>query len=99
MAEKVIELANAATEPALVLVHDYQLYLVPRLVREAVPNALIQHFIHVPWPTPQYWKVLPKHMRSDPRRRAGLRRHRLPVQPRRAQLPPDVCGEPRPAGR
>src|SRR5438094_9971885 len=64
MAEKVIELANAATEPALVLVHDYQLYLVPRLVREAVPNALIQHFIHVPWPTPQYWKVLPKHMRD-----------------------------------
>ena len=64
MAEKVIELANGATEPALVLVHDYQLYLVPRLVREAVPNALIQHFIHVPWPTPQYWKVLPKHMRD-----------------------------------
>src|SRR5256886_12067292 len=30
------------------------------------------------------------HARPDPRRRAGLRRHRLPVQPRRAQLPPDV---------
>src|SRR6266581_1674108 len=64
MAEKVIELAQKAPNPPLVLVHDYQLYLVPRLVREAVPNALIQHFIHVPWPTPQYWKVLPQHMRD-----------------------------------
>jgi trehalose 6-phosphate synthase len=64
MAEKVIELAQAAPHPALVLVHDYQLYLVPRIVREAVPRALIQHFVHVPWPTPQYWKVLPKHMRD-----------------------------------
>ncbi|HEX2645832.1 MAG TPA: trehalose-6-phosphate synthase, partial [Candidatus Dormibacteraeota bacterium] len=64
MAAKVIELARAASEPPLVLVHDYQLYLVPRLVREALPNALIQHFTHVPWATPQYWKVLPRYMRD-----------------------------------
>jgi trehalose 6-phosphate synthase len=64
MAEKVIELAHDAPQPPLVLVHDYQLYLVPRIVREALPNAIIQHFIHVPWPTAQYWKVLPKHMRD-----------------------------------
>jgi len=64
MAEKVIELAHTAADPPMVLVHDYQLYLVPRLIREAIPSALIQHFIHVPWPTPQYWKVLPKHMRD-----------------------------------
>ncbi len=48
----------------LVLVHDYQLYLVPKIVREQLPGAIIQHFIHIPWPTPQYWKVLPKEMRS-----------------------------------
>jgi len=64
MAQRVIELAKAAPDPSLVLVHDYQLYLVPKLVREALPNALIQHFVHVPWPTAQYWKVLPKHMRD-----------------------------------
>ena len=64
MAEKVIELAHAAGLPPLVLVHDYQLYLVPRIVRDALPNAIVQHFIHVPWPTPQYWKVLPRHMRD-----------------------------------
>jgi len=64
MAAKVIEVARAASGRPLVLVHDYQLYLVPRIVREALPSAVIQHFVHVPWPTPQYWKVLPKHMRD-----------------------------------
>jgi len=26
-------------------------YLVPKLVRELVPGAIIQHFVHIPWPT------------------------------------------------
>jgi trehalose 6-phosphate synthase len=64
MAAKVVEVARAAGRRPLVLVHDYQLYLVPRLVRQELPSAVIQHFVHVPWPTPQYWKVLPKHMRD-----------------------------------
>jgi trehalose 6-phosphate synthase len=64
MAAKAIEVARAARSRPVVLVHDYQLYLVPRLVRRAVPSAIIQHFVHVPWPTPQYWKVLPKEMRD-----------------------------------
>ena len=64
MAEKVIAVARAASQPALVLVEDYQLYLVGRIVRAALPDAIVQHFIHVPWPTPQYWKVLPMHMRD-----------------------------------
>jgi trehalose 6-phosphate synthase len=64
MADKVIEVARAAHRPATVLVHDYQLYLMPQLVRKALPDAVIQHFVHVPWPTPQYWKVLPSNMRD-----------------------------------
>ncbi len=65
VAAKVIEVAHAAPHhPVLALVHDYQLYLVPRMVREALPGAVVQHFVHVPWPTSQYWKVLPKHMRD-----------------------------------
>lgn len=64
MAEKVIELARAVDRPVLVLIQDYQLYLVGRIVRDVLPDAIIQHFIHVPWATPQYWKVLPKHMRD-----------------------------------
>ncbi len=63
-AAKVVEVARANKGHPLVLVHDYQLYLVPRLVRKELPSAVIQHFVHVPWPTPQYWKVLPKEMRD-----------------------------------
>ena len=64
VAERVIEVGAHVPNRPLVLVHDYQLYLVPKLVRENLPGAIIQHFIHIPWPTPQYWKVLPREMRS-----------------------------------
>src|SRR5216684_4212640 len=64
VAQKVVEVARHLPHRPLVLVHDYQLYLVPKLVREHLPGAIVQHFIHIPWPTPQYWKVLPKEMRS-----------------------------------
>jgi trehalose 6-phosphate synthase len=64
MAAKVVQLARSAPGRPLVLVHDYQLYLVPRMVRQDISNAVITHFTHVPWPTPQYWKVLPKSMRD-----------------------------------
>src|SRR5207247_550670 len=37
----------------------------PKLVREQLHGANIQHFVHIPWPTPQYWKVLPREMRDS----------------------------------
>ena len=46
-----------------VFLHDYHLYLVPRFVRERAPDALLAHFVHIPWPQPDYWHVLPKAMR------------------------------------
>src|SRR2546425_2110788 len=60
VAQKVVDVGRQLPHRPLVLVHDYQLYLVPKIVREQLPGAIIQHFIHIPWPTPQYWKVLPK---------------------------------------
>ncbi len=48
---------------AAVLFHDYHLYLAPRLVREARPEVLTSHFIHIPWPEPDYWHVLPEELR------------------------------------
>src|SRR5882762_10344711 len=64
VADKVIAVGRQVQHRPLVMVHDYQLYLVPRMVREQLPGAIIQHFIHIPWPTPQYWKVLPREMRT-----------------------------------
>ena len=64
VADRVISLGATFAARPLVMVHDYQFYLVPQMVRESLPGALITHFVHIPWPTPQYWKVLPPHMRD-----------------------------------
>jgi trehalose 6-phosphate synthase len=34
------------------------------MLRKEMPDAVIQFFLHVPWATPQYWKVLPQEMRD-----------------------------------
>jgi trehalose 6-phosphate synthase len=49
---------------AAVFFHDYHLYLAPRMVRERRPDATLFQFVHVPWPQPDYWGVLPKTIRS-----------------------------------
>ncbi|HEX4214504.1 MAG TPA: trehalose-6-phosphate synthase [Candidatus Dormibacteraeota bacterium] len=64
MAEKVAEVASRLPRPPLVLTQDYQLYLAPPAIRKLVPEATLQQFIHVPWPTPNYWKVIPAEMRE-----------------------------------
>lgn len=49
---------------AAVFFHDYHLYLAPGLVRERAPEATLSHFVHIPWPQPDYWRVLPDAIRS-----------------------------------
>jgi len=57
-------LAELDREPeATVFFHDYHLYLAPKLVREQRPDAMLAHFIHIPWPETDYWHVLPEHLR------------------------------------
>ena len=48
-----------------VMVHDYHLYLVPHYLRRAIPNATITHFVHIPWPGPARWYVLPERIRNQ----------------------------------
>jgi trehalose 6-phosphate synthase len=64
VATKVAEVARDLPRRPLVLTQDYQLYLAPRRIRELLPGAALQQFIHIPWPTPNYWKVLPQQMRD-----------------------------------
>lgn len=52
------ELARPDTAP-VVMLHDYQLYLVAGYVRERRPDVLLQQFIHIPWPRPAAWQALP----------------------------------------
>jgi trehalose 6-phosphate synthase len=62
-AEAVLE--ELELEPgAAVFFHDYHLYLAPRLVRERAPDALLAHFVHIPWPQADYWHVLPEPIRG-----------------------------------
>jgi trehalose 6-phosphate synthase len=61
-ADAVIEELDEQPEAA-VFFHDYHLYLAPRLVRERAPDALLAHFVHVPWPQTDYWHVLPDSIR------------------------------------
>ena len=52
-------LAEEAAEGAAVLVQDYHLALVPRLLRELRPDLRISHFSHTPWAPPEYFRMLP----------------------------------------
>jgi trehalose 6-phosphate synthase len=61
-AQAVLEELEAEPE-ASVFFHDYHLYLAPRLVRERAPDALLAHFVHIPWPQTDYWHVLPDRIR------------------------------------
>jgi trehalose 6-phosphate synthase len=61
-AEAVVEELHREPEAA-VFFHDYHLYVAPGLVRESVPDATLAHFVHIPWPQPDYWRVLPQGIR------------------------------------
>jgi trehalose 6-phosphate synthase len=62
-ADAVVEELEADPETPVFL-HDYHLYLVSRFVRERAPDALLGHFVHIPWPQTDYWHVLPRAMRQ-----------------------------------
>ena len=57
-------LAELDSQPeAAVFFHDYHLYLAPRFVRDARPDAALSHFVHIPWPGPNIWRVLTEPIR------------------------------------
>ncbi|KAJ6615117.1 trehalose-6-phosphate phosphatase [Mycena sp. CBHHK59/15] len=62
-------LANAAfatriaavyTPGDLIWVHDYHLLLVPKLVRERIPDAVLGLFVHTPFPSSEVFRCLPR---------------------------------------
>jgi trehalose 6-phosphate synthase len=50
---------EAHTEDPVVLVQDYHLALVPRMIRERLPRATIIMFWHIPWPNPESFSICP----------------------------------------
>lgn len=43
----------------MILVHDYQNYYVPGMIRRHRPEARILFFLHIPWPAPGAWSCVP----------------------------------------
>jgi trehalose 6-phosphate synthase len=67
-AEAIVQRVQATSRPTLVMLQDYHLYLVPRLVRAGLrrrERPTILHFVHIPWPGPEYWRILPPAMRHE----------------------------------
>ena len=61
---RVLESSEGDGEP-VILVHDYQLYMVPQFLRERLKgDAFVSLFVHIPWPDPEWWRVLPRYVRE-----------------------------------
>ncbi|MDN5698193.1 MAG: trehalose-6-phosphate synthase, partial [Rubrobacter sp.] len=57
-------------ERPVILLHDYQLYMVPGNLRESLrgtraEDAFVSLFVHIPWPDPGYWRILPREIRES----------------------------------
>lgn len=50
---------EAAHEDDIIWVHDYHLMLLPKLIRERMPNATIGFFLHIPFPSFEIFHLLP----------------------------------------
>ena len=67
---------QAAGGEPLIMLQDYHLYLCAGMVRERQPDARLQQFVHIPWPDPDYWRLLPLRDPAIDLRRHARQRHR-----------------------
>jgi trehalose 6-phosphate synthase len=58
MQKLVIKELKDKDEP-FVLVQDYHFALVPKLIKEARPDARVALFWHIPWPNPESFGICP----------------------------------------
>jgi trehalose 6-phosphate synthase len=63
-ADAVIERAADLPTGSIVMVHDYHFYLVPKMVRDAGADVFLHFFVHIPWPQPDSWRLLPRELRE-----------------------------------
>ncbi|HLA35184.1 MAG TPA: trehalose-6-phosphate synthase [Rhodocyclaceae bacterium] len=50
---------EAKTDAPIVLVQDYHFALLPKMIREALPDATVITFWHIPWPNPESFAICP----------------------------------------
>ncbi len=52
-------IVSRSEEGDIIWVHDYQLMLVPQMVREKLPDAAIGFFLHIPFPSYEIFRTMP----------------------------------------
>jgi trehalose 6-phosphate synthase len=52
-------LSEVGSGKAVVLVQDYHMALVPRFLKEARPDLRVGFFWHIPWPSPDAFRICP----------------------------------------
>ena len=55
-AQSIVENYN---EGDLIWIHDYQLMLCPKMVRDLIPNSIIGFFLHIPFPSFEVFRIFP----------------------------------------
>ena len=66
-AQVVAEIIKDEKRPVIILPQDYHLYMFPHYLRKLLgtnTKVQIQPFVHIPWPGPDAWRVLPGQIRT-----------------------------------
>lgn len=67
-ANEIASISRRMEQSALILLQDYHLYLTARYLQDQMHprrRPTILHFVHIPWPGPEYWGILPPAMRQS----------------------------------
>ena len=64
IAQAVLRQIEGSDDP-LVMIHDYQLYTCPAVIRDARPDVFLHQFVHIPWSQPDSWRILPRGWREE----------------------------------
>jgi len=54
-ADRIIEIYKPGD---IIMIHDYHLLLIPSLIRQSIPNVYIGFFLHIPFPSSEYYRCL-----------------------------------------
>lgn len=60
--EKILEEVERTNKEPVIILQDYHLYLCPALIRQELEDIFLSQFIHIPWPQPDYFSMLPSYM-------------------------------------
>ncbi|MEA4907463.1 MAG: trehalose-6-phosphate synthase [Anaerolineaceae bacterium] len=66
-ADAIAQQIKRNARPSIVMLQDYHLYLAPAMIHKRIRSRkkyLLTHFVHIPFPGPDDWEVLPEPMRT-----------------------------------